>query len=109
VPPASPDRPADENASAAPVTAHTGAQPTAVSSDNSTVSALKAPARNSATKSHARSSALQTPTVLEELPGKSNASLELAVQHQFRQATLSLWIDNKLALTRPLHGNVRST
>jgi hypothetical protein len=37
-------------------------------------------------------------------PPKPAASLELAVQHQFREATLSLWVDNTLALTRPLRG-----
>ena len=37
----------------------------------------------------------------------STASLDLSVQHQFKDATLSLWIDNKLTLTEPLHGTVR--
>src|SRR4029077_19840798 len=38
-------------------------------------------------------------------PSKLGASsLELAVQHQFREATLSLWVDDTLALTRPLRG-----
>jgi hypothetical protein len=31
-------------------------------------------------------------------------SVELAVRHQFKDATLSVWVDEKLALTRPLHG-----
>ena len=26
------------------------------------------------------------------------------MQHQFKDATLYVWVDNKLALTRPLHG-----
>jgi serine/threonine-protein kinase len=37
-------------------------------------------------------------------PGPAASSLELAVQHQFREATLSLWVDDTLALTRPLRG-----
>ena len=37
----------------------------------------------------------------------STASLDLSVQHQFKDATLSLWIDNKLTLTEPLHGTNR--
>ena len=37
----------------------------------------------------------------------STASLDLSVQHQFKDATLSLWIDNKLTLTQPLHGTAR--
>ena len=34
-------------------------------------------------------------------------NLDLAVQHQFKDATLFVWIDEKLALTRPLHGGVQ--
>jgi hypothetical protein len=37
-------------------------------------------------------------------PEAAASSLELAVQHQFREATLSLWVDDTLALTRPLRG-----
>jgi hypothetical protein len=41
----------------------------------------------------------------DSMPAVTTASsLELAVQHQFKEATLSLWIDDQLALTRPLHG-----
>jgi serine/threonine protein kinase len=32
------------------------------------------------------------------------ATLDLAVQHQFKDATLFVWVDDKLMLTRPLHG-----
>jgi serine/threonine protein kinase len=32
------------------------------------------------------------------------ATLDLAVQHQFKDATLFVWVDDKLTLTRPLHG-----
>jgi serine/threonine-protein kinase len=32
------------------------------------------------------------------------STLDLAVQHQFKDATLFLWVDDKLMLTRPLHG-----
>ena len=32
------------------------------------------------------------------------STLELAVQHQFKDATLYVWVDDKLALTLPLHG-----
>jgi eukaryotic-like serine/threonine-protein kinase len=32
------------------------------------------------------------------------ATLDIAVQHQFKDATLFIWVDGKLALTRPLHG-----
>ena len=36
-----------------------------------------------------------------------SCSVELAVRHQFKDATLSVWIDDTLALTRPLHGGVQ--
>ena len=32
------------------------------------------------------------------------STLDLAVQHQFKDATLFVWVDDKLDLTRPLHG-----
>ena len=32
------------------------------------------------------------------------STLELAVQHQFKDATLYVWVDDKLELTLPLHG-----
>jgi eukaryotic-like serine/threonine-protein kinase len=43
-----------------------------------------------------------TPALPPSKPAAS--SLELAVQHQFKEATLSLWVDDTLALTRPLRG-----
>ncbi len=36
-----------------------------------------------------------------------SSTLELAVQHQFKDATLYVWVDNKLALSRPLHGGAQ--
>jgi len=33
-----------------------------------------------------------------------SSTLEMAVQHQFKEATLYVWIDGKLVLTRSLHG-----
>jgi serine/threonine protein kinase len=104
-PPSSPNRPGDQNANAA--TLKTGAQLSAASPAPSTVPAVRAAVGNSAAIPHQRRSAVKPSSVPRELPGTSNASLELAVQHQFREATLSLWIDDKLTLTQPLHGNVR--
>lgn len=37
----------------------------------------------------------------------SLSTVELAVRHQFKDATLTVWIDDKLALTRPLHGGTQ--
>ncbi len=36
-----------------------------------------------------------------------SSNLELAVAHQFKDATLYVWVDDKLALTRPLHGGAQ--
>jgi serine/threonine protein kinase len=33
-----------------------------------------------------------------------SSTLELGVQHQFKDATLYVWVDDKLSLTLPLHG-----
>lgn len=35
------------------------------------------------------------------------STLDVAVQHQFKDATLSLWVDDKLFWTRPLHGGLQ--
>jgi hypothetical protein len=35
------------------------------------------------------------------------SNLDLAVQHQFKDATLFVWADDKLVLTRPLHGGTQ--
>jgi serine/threonine-protein kinase len=37
----------------------------------------------------------------------SLSTVQLAVRHQFKEATLSVWVDDKLALTRPLHGGTQ--
>jgi hypothetical protein len=36
-----------------------------------------------------------------------SSAVEVAVQHQFKQATLYVWVDDKLVLTRPLHGGAQ--
>jgi serine/threonine-protein kinase len=37
----------------------------------------------------------------------SLSTVELVVRHQFKEATLSVWVDDTLALTRPLHGGTQ--
>jgi len=44
--------------------------------------------------------------VRHESPAPS-ATLDLGVQHQFKDATLFVYIDGRVALTRPLHGSVQ--
>src|SRR5580698_2133264 len=36
-----------------------------------------------------------------------SSTVELAVRHQFKEATLTVWVDGKLALTRELHGGAQ--
>ena len=36
-----------------------------------------------------------------------SSTLDIGVQHQFKDATLFLWVDNKLVWTRSLHGGVQ--
>jgi serine/threonine protein kinase len=40
-------------------------------------------------------------------PAVAQSTIEVAVQHQFKEATLWVWIDDNLALTRPLHGGTQ--
>jgi serine/threonine protein kinase len=37
----------------------------------------------------------------------ASSAVELAVRHQFKEATLTVWVDGKLALTRELHGGAQ--
>jgi serine/threonine-protein kinase len=37
----------------------------------------------------------------------SLSTVELAIRHQFKDATLTVWIDDKLALSHPLHGGTQ--
>jgi serine/threonine protein kinase len=37
-------------------------------------------------------------------PSAPSCTLELAIDHQFKEATLTVWVDEKLAVTRQLHG-----
>jgi len=60
-----------------------------------------APAKKSAKK------AVSKPAPSAEPPAAALSTVELTIHHQFREATLSVWIDGKLALTRPLHGGVQ--
>ncbi len=50
----------------------------------------------------------KTPSKTSPTPAKQivvpSSTLELAVQHQFKDATLYVWVDDKLTLTLPLHG-----
>ena len=78
-----------------------------------TARATKAAVGNASAKSHAKppTQPLTEPAPPAPQPVKqvvvSLSTVELAVHHQFKDATLSVWIDDKLALTRPLHGGTQ--
>lgn len=57
-------------------------------------------------KSVAKSVMVASPHHVRELAAPIS-TVELEIRHQFREATLSVWIDGKLALTRPLHGGTQ--
>lgn len=63
----------------------------------SSASALKAASAHPSRKAHA-----EPKTVVVSL-----SMVELAVRHQFKEATLSVWVDDQLALTRSLHGGAQ--
>ena len=83
------------------------------------------PVASSHVLSSATSSAAPTPTRKTPLQAKAQpkniaatvqpakqivvalSTVELVVRHQFKEATLSVWIDDNLALTRPLHGGTQ--
>jgi hypothetical protein len=55
--------------------------------------------KTSARTSHAIHADNPAPTVV--VP---TSTIDLAVQHQFKDATLYVWVESKLILTLPLHG-----
>lgn len=65
----------------------------------------KASARQPA-KNAAVAAAAPAPSVPKQIV-VSLSTVQLAVRHQFKEATLSVWVDDKLALTRPLHGGTQ--
>lgn len=68
------------------------------------------PSRHSGRKAH-QSKLPATHTTPSAQPVRESVTpvcnLDLAVQHQFKDATLFVWVDDQLALTRPLHGGVQ--
>jgi serine/threonine protein kinase len=106
--PLSPNRPDEENREGLPAIGAAGRQSAA---SNPAAIAVKAREPNPATQSYQprptkKAPLIQAPSAPIDPSASPGASLDLAVLHQFKDATLSLWIDDKLALTQPLHGSV---
>jgi len=64
-----------------------------------------------ATKRLSTSNAAATPTTAPVAEAKSIvvplSTVQLAVQHQFKDATLTVYVDDQLTLTQPLHGGAQ--
>ncbi len=99
--PPSPKGPGEEDAGNALPMPETAAQSATAPSARPTAPVV---ARKVAAKSPQRPNLVKASS---HLPSASSANLDLAVKHQFKEATLSLWIDDNLTLTEPLHGTVR--
>jgi serine/threonine-protein kinase len=61
------------------------------------------PVPTSSRKNKKKTPGKSSPTPARQIVVPSSI-LELAVEHQFKDATLYVWVDDKLALTLPLHG-----
>lgn len=60
-----------------------------------------------ATRPHLRAVAAKAEPAVAKVEPVGTATLDLGVQHQFKDATLFVYIDGKLSLSRPLHGAVQ--
>jgi eukaryotic-like serine/threonine-protein kinase len=99
---------------AAAVAAHAEAPPTASKPQENAGAPAKPPARETesattAPKAPALHAAAAKTPVRSEISRRSEAAMppstvELEIRHQFKEATLSVWLDGKVLLTRPLHG-----
>jgi len=67
----------------------------------------QAASRRAALKASVASSRPAKPSAPATAPPVPTSTLQLAVVHQFKDATLFVWVDDRLALTRPLHGESR--
>jgi hypothetical protein len=98
--------PAESN-HAQPVTSLPAAAPPA-NTAHSLVARANAPTHSSAKPARSnRSLRLATEPGKAEPVVVPTSTIQLAVQHQFKDATLSVWIDDQLALTLALHGGTQ--
>jgi len=66
----------------------------------------KATVRKTSANDAGKSSASPAPVPVKQVVVPLS-TVELAIRHQFKDATLSVWVDDKLTLTRPLHGGTQ--
>jgi serine/threonine protein kinase len=99
-------------AHAGQVPASTTARPLARDAASARPARATKSARNGSARKPAKAPPVQSPSAAPAPePVKqivvSLSTVELAIHHQFKDATLTVWIDDKLALTRPLHGGTQ--
>jgi serine/threonine protein kinase len=96
-----------------PATLASYGQPDSVASKSA---ANKATVKKASTKSSTKPSTSPVKAASSSAGGSSPAareivvplcSVELAIRHQFKEATLTVWVDDKLTLTRQLHGGTQ--
>jgi eukaryotic-like serine/threonine-protein kinase len=90
-----------------------GKRPSLVQADDAsrtTASGTAVPSRPAVARTRRRtvrsSVPLSSPPAAEKVVVPLS-NLDVAVQHQFKDATLFVWVDDHLALTRPLHGGTQ--
>jgi eukaryotic-like serine/threonine-protein kinase len=89
-------------ASGSPVTVLDTAQPAKEAAQATPATTQRVPAAHPAVKKVSAKASHPAKQIV--VP---SSTLDLAVQHQFKDATLYLWVDDKLSLTRPLHGGAQ--
>ncbi len=98
------------------VAAHAAAPPAASKAQEPAAAATKPASDPEPAMTTAKAAALHTASA--KAPARNDSSrrspgavpestVELEIRHQFKEATLSVWLDGKLLLTRPLHGGTQ--
>jgi hypothetical protein len=85
------------------------AQQTPASNPSNVMAATPTPKKASTRKASAKSwsaSSPASPHAAKEVVVPT-CSVELAIRHQFKEATLTVWVDDTIALTRQLHGGTQ--
>jgi serine/threonine protein kinase len=89
----------------------TPAKPAPVDSQPIALATPKPAVRKVSAKTSSKKAPVATPAPDKEKVKETivvpSCSVELAVRHQFKAATLTVWVDDTLALTRPLHGGTQ--
>jgi hypothetical protein len=71
-----------------------------------TVASIPAPAKKAAVKAVSSTTSSKPASSAKQVVVASSM-IELAVRHQFKDATLTVYVDDNVTLTRPLHGGAQ--